>query len=229
LSLAQTSSSAGVEIPPLDPTVTPEELVRRATAMRDALRERQAACEQAGRILKETNEEFVQAGFYRILQPRCFGASVSVGMARGALDIYEEILRGKRVAFPPFQYRYQEPEYQRHFGEAQSLIDTAEAALLKMGEDYLQYAARLANEGAPFSDELERRFLLIEQQCVRLAWDAIELMFRTSGSSSGAKSAVLGRYFRNLAVIRTHLTLQLDHTAGNAARLHFALPPLSRL
>jgi 3-hydroxy-9,10-secoandrosta-1,3,5(10)-triene-9,17-dione monooxygenase len=53
-------------------------------------------------------------------------------------------------------------------------------------------------------------------------------MFRTSGTSAAAKSSPLGRALRNLAVIRTHVTLQLDHTAGNAGRLHFGLQPLSR-
>jgi len=156
-------------------------------------------------------------------------ASVCVGAARGALDIYEEILRSKRVAYPPFHYRWNESEFLRHFGEAQSLVDTAEAALLKMGADYMEYGWRDVEEGVPVSDELERRLLLIEQQCVRLAWESVELMFRTAGTSSATKSAMLGRYFRNLAVVRTHLTLQIDHTAGNAARLHFGLPPLSRL
>ena len=33
----------------------------------------------------------------------------------------------------------------------------------------------------------------------------------------------------NLAVIRTHITLQSDHTATNVARLHYGFPPLSRL
>jgi len=156
-------------------------------------------------------------------------AAVCVGTARGALDIYEEILRAKRVTYPPFRYRFQESEFQRHFGEAQSLIDTAEAALLKMGADYMEHGRRSIEDGIAISDEDERRLLLIEQQCVRLAWDAVELMFRTAGTSSATKAAPLGRYFRNLAVVRTHLTLQSDHTAGNAARLHFGFPPLSRL
>jgi 3-hydroxy-9,10-secoandrosta-1,3,5(10)-triene-9,17-dione monooxygenase len=68
----------------------------------------------------------------------------------------------------------------------------------------------------------------MEQHVVRLAWDAVELMFRTSGTSAAAKGSPLGRTLRNLAVIRTHITVQLDHTAGNVGRLHFGLPPLSR-
>jgi 3-hydroxy-9,10-secoandrosta-1,3,5(10)-triene-9,17-dione monooxygenase len=155
-------------------------------------------------------------------------AAVAVGAARGALDIYQEILSNKKTNFPPFHARSQEAEFQRHFGEAQALIDTAEAALLKMTADYMDLARHRVESGTPLDEEMERRLILIEQQVIRLAWDAVELMFRTSGTSAAAKSSPLGRALRNLAVIRTHVTLQMDHTAGNAGRLHFGLPPLSR-
>jgi 3-hydroxy-9,10-secoandrosta-1,3,5(10)-triene-9,17-dione monooxygenase len=155
-------------------------------------------------------------------------AAVAVGAARGALDIYQEILSTKKTNFPPFHPRSQEPEFQQHFGEAQALIDTAEAALLRMTADYMDLARHRVESGALLDEEMERRLILIEQQVIRLAWDAVELMFRTSGTSAAAKSSPLGRALRNLAVIRTHVTLQMDHTAGNAGRLHFGLPPLSR-
>jgi 3-hydroxy-9,10-secoandrosta-1,3,5(10)-triene-9,17-dione monooxygenase len=155
--------------------------------------------------------------------------AVAVGIGRGALDIYEEILQTKKASFPPFQDRAHEAEFQRHFGEALSLVDTAEAALLKIAEDYTECARRDAADGIPFSDEEDRRLMQIEQQIIRLCWEAVDLMFRTSGTSAAAKTAPLGRYFRNLAVIRTHVTMQHDHTAGNTGRLHFGLPPLSRL
>jgi 3-hydroxy-9,10-secoandrosta-1,3,5(10)-triene-9,17-dione monooxygenase len=404
------------EIPPPEPDLTPSEIIRRAEAMRSMLRERQNACEAAGQVSEDTNAQFIEAGFYRILQPRRFGGyefdlptflkvmiavsrgcsdsgwvlaltaghaflmasfpeagqraafgdtgefrapsvampgglavpadggyrvrgawdytsgcdlathfigsciiqdsaartpdggafvlfdrdqyrivdnwqvigmqgtssrrvvieemfvpahralvvydaqgryihprpgsllhanplyrgrltsllvsevgAVAVGIGRGALDVYEEVLRTKKASFPPFQDRAHEPEFQRHFGEAQSLVDTAEAALLHLASDYTELARRDAEEGVPFTDEDDRRFLQIEQQCVRLCWEAVDLMFRTSGTSAAAKTAPLGRYFRNLAVIRTHITLQNNHTAGNTGRLHFGLPPLSRL
>ncbi len=398
------------DIPPPEPHLTPDEILRRAEAMLPMLRERQASCEESGRLSDETNNEFIRAGFYRILQPRCFGgyefdlptfikvmmavsrgcsdsgwvlaltaghaavmalfpeaaqreafgeagelrmpgvaapggiavpvdggyrvkgwwdyatgcdlathffggaviqspeakaplgllwvvfdrdqygivnnwnvigmqgtgsrrvvveerfvpayralkvgeangravrrqpgqdlhanpmyhakftpllisevAAVSVGAAQGAIETYAEILRDKKTAFPPFQPRFLEGEFQRHFGQAQALVDTAEAALLKIGSDYMELTR------GEFTDEAERRLLLVEQQCVRLAWEAVELMFRTAGTSSATATAPLGRAFRNLAVIRTHITLQSDHTAGNATRLHFGLPALSRL
>ena len=155
-------------------------------------------------------------------------AAVSVGAARGALDVYEQILSNKKTNFPPFHLRSQEAEFQQHFGEAQALIDTAEAALLKLTADYMDLAREHVARAAPLDEERERRLILMEQRVIRLAWDAVELMFRTSGTSAAAKSSPLGRTLRNLAVIRTHVTLQLDHTAINAGRLHFGLPPISR-
>ena len=403
-------------IPPPEPDLTPAEVIRRAEAMRPLLRERQAECEANGRVSEDTNRRFIEAGFYRILQPRCFGGyefdlptflkvmiaisrgcsesgwvlaltaghaflmasypeagqregfgehgefrcpsvamptgiavpveggyrvkgawdyssgcelathfiglaiiqaadwpaplgalmalfdreqyqivdnwhvfgmqgtssrrvvieemflpahrallianangetihpwpgsllhrnpfyrgrftsmlvselvAVCVGIGRGALDIYEEILRNKATNYAPFRKRFEEPEFQRYFGEACALVDTAEAALFQMAADYIECARREAEEEVPFSEEQDRRFLQIEQQCVRLCWEAVDLMFRTSGTSAAGKSTPLGRYFRNLAVIRTHVTVQYNHTAVNAARLHFGMPGLSRL
>src|ERR1700691_312892 len=350
---------AGHIVPP-EFNLTVDELHHRADALRPLLRERQAECEASGELPTDTNQRFLDAGFYRILQPRLFGgyefalpdfirvmiavargcsesawdyasgcdlathffgstmvrdpttnaslgnawilfdrdqfqvidnwnvigmqgtgsrrvviddafvptdralwfldgagrpvrdqpghalhpnpmyhawlapllisevAAVSVGAARGALDIYEEILSSKKTNFPPFHARSREAEFQQHFGEAQALIDTAEAALLKMTSDYMDLARSHVETGAPLDEEMERRLILIEQQVIRLAWDAVELMFRTSGTSAAAKTSPLGRALRNLAVIRTHVTLQLDHTATNAGRLHFGHPPLSR-
>jgi 3-hydroxy-9,10-secoandrosta-1,3,5(10)-triene-9,17-dione monooxygenase len=156
-------------------------------------------------------------------------SAVAVGAARGALDIYEEILRGKRTHFPPFQERFKEREYQRHFGMASALVYAAEAALIRAGEEYMAFCTDEARKAGAFDDVREARITLIEQQCVNMAWQAVELMFRTGGTSAANAGAPLGRYFRNLAVITTHLALQHEHSATNAAQLHLGLPPVSRL
>ena len=79
-------------IAPPESDLTPDEMLRRARAMRPVLRERQAECEALGRLPDSTNDEFVKAGFYRILQPRRFGGyefdlpafvSVMIEIARG--------------------------------------------------------------------------------------------------------------------------------------------------
>jgi 3-hydroxy-9,10-secoandrosta-1,3,5(10)-triene-9,17-dione monooxygenase len=159
----------------------------------------------------------------------CELASVAVGAARGALDIYEQILRARKSTLPPFTPRTQLEEYQRHFGHAQGLIDTAEAALLQLGGNYMEMGQSAISDGVRPTPEDERRFQRVLQQCVELAWEAVDLMFRTAGSSAAKKDSTLARYFRNLAVIRTHITVQDHHTSTNVGRLHFGLPPLSAL
>jgi 3-hydroxy-9,10-secoandrosta-1,3,5(10)-triene-9,17-dione monooxygenase len=155
------------------------------------------------------------------IQPFLIGeaTAVAVGAARGALDLYEHVLAGKRSMFPPFLERVEDPEFQTHYGRALALIASAEAALVRAGEDFMAYADEAAGGGDPFSEERELSLTLVEQQCVRLAWEAMELIFRTAGTSASAKAgAAIGRIFRNMAVINTHPALQLDRTAMAAAK-----------
>ena len=156
-------------------------------------------------------------------------ASVAVGAAKGALDVYEELLRNKKHPLPPFLPVYEIPEMQRHFGDAQAWTDTAELSLRGIAEWYQEACRAQYENGVELSQEQARRMLRAEQEVVRLAWDAVELMFRTGGSSSAAQGALLGRYFRHLAVIRTHITMQSEITAANVARLHFGLPAFGAL
>ena len=152
-------------------------------------------------------------------------SAVAVGAARGALDLYEDALRTKRSYYPPYHERCKEPEFQHHYGRALALVATAEAALVRAGEEYMDYASADAR-GVPFDDEKDQRLILIEQQCIRLAWEAVDLIYRTVGTSDAAKEGQpLGRIFRNMAVMNTHPALQLDRAAINAARTRFGLVP----
>ena len=63
--------ASSIKVP--EPNLTPDAMIARAREMRTVLRERQAECERAGRILPATHRQFVEAGFYRIVQPRRFG------------------------------------------------------------------------------------------------------------------------------------------------------------
>src|ERR671934_1488814 len=67
------STTSTHPIPVPEPELTAPEMVERARAMIPALRERQEECERLGRLPDETSRDFVEAGFYRILQPRRFG------------------------------------------------------------------------------------------------------------------------------------------------------------
>lgn len=157
-------------------------------------------------------------------------AAVAVGTARGALDHYEESLRTRRSPFPPHAARIQDPLAQRAYGTALALVATAEAALVRSGEEYMEHAAAELEGGPPFGEENEQRLTLIEQQCVQLAWQAMELIYRTAGTTASAREGTpIGRALRNLAVITTHPALQMDGTAVAAACARFGLPRPPRL
>ena len=56
-----------------EPNLTPDQMVARAVALRQQLRNDQAETESRSRYSPEMHDAFTNAGFYRILQPRMFG------------------------------------------------------------------------------------------------------------------------------------------------------------
>lgn len=155
--------------------------------------------------------------------------AVVVGAAYGALDVYGETIKTKKAIFPPFPYRYELAEIQHNYGRCQTLIDTAYFAALRIGEQYMELAQSEAEGGAAFDAAWERRMHMALQQCIHLCYDAVDIMVRTAGTSSLRRDAMLGRYWRNIAAIRTHLAHQSDSTAINFGRFHFDLPVIGRM
>lgn len=60
-------------LPPPEPELTPATLIARAAALRERLRAEQDQSEARGCHSPELQQEFVDAGFYRALQPKRFG------------------------------------------------------------------------------------------------------------------------------------------------------------
>jgi 3-hydroxy-9,10-secoandrosta-1,3,5(10)-triene-9,17-dione monooxygenase len=60
-----------IDVP--EPDLTPREIISRAAALREYLRDEQEATEQRTYYSPQTHELFKEAGLYRILQPRRFG------------------------------------------------------------------------------------------------------------------------------------------------------------
>jgi 3-hydroxy-9,10-secoandrosta-1,3,5(10)-triene-9,17-dione monooxygenase len=150
-------------------------------------------------------------------------AAVAVGVARGALDVYERELCSTRLSLPPRALRSEVPEYQRHFGEAWSMIETAEALVMHIAHQYMHFAREDAEGDVPFSDERDLHLQLLEQYATRLAGDAVDLMFRTCGTHVAQSDSALQRYFRDMAVIKTHIAAQIDRGAEAFGRVHFGV------
>jgi 3-hydroxy-9,10-secoandrosta-1,3,5(10)-triene-9,17-dione monooxygenase len=151
--------------------------------------------------------------------------AIAVGVARGAVDIYEDVLRNKPIDIPPFTLRGEIAEYQHHLGEAIGLVDVAEAALLEGADRYLEQAERALEAGRPVDElsEETRRLMVLQQQCIRLASEAVHLLFRTGGTSGARTGNPLGNAMLALTVMRTHMGLQLDRTMTNVGRLRLGL------
>ncbi|MFI1728106.1 acyl-CoA dehydrogenase family protein [Streptomyces acidicola] len=56
-----------------EPGLTERDLIARAVALRPALLERQAETERLTHYPEATHDDFLRAGFYRVLQPRRYG------------------------------------------------------------------------------------------------------------------------------------------------------------
>ncbi|HEY7486729.1 MAG TPA: hypothetical protein VH912_19870 [Streptosporangiaceae bacterium] len=71
--MAESADVRASEVKPPEPELTPDEIVARARALIPMVREQQDEAERLGHHTDAVDRAFVDAGFYRILQPRKFG------------------------------------------------------------------------------------------------------------------------------------------------------------
>jgi 3-hydroxy-9,10-secoandrosta-1,3,5(10)-triene-9,17-dione monooxygenase len=152
-------------------------------------------------------------------------AAPMVGAARAALDEYDAILRSRPTPLPPRIPRAEHPDFQRWYGEAQSLTDAAGVLLDGASERYLE-AGRRWERGEPFTIGDDSRIRGVMMQSARLAWDAIDIMFRTGGSTAAKRGSRLQRIYRDASMYRTHIGAQYDLHHAADAKVHFGIPVL---
>ena len=129
-------------------------------------------------------------------------ALLAVGMAQGALDAYEELMRTRSTVFPPIQDRADDPDYQFRYGKAAGMIATAEAALLQLVHQWEQGCADPANE---FTPEREMRYATVCREIVHLCWRAVEShLIPTAGSSAVRGGARVERIWRDMTMLHSH-------------------------
>jgi len=135
--------------------------------------------------------------------------AVALGTGLGALDAYEQILKARvkrgaiaRVDFMAWSKRI--------LGQAISLLATSERALRFCAREYMELCDREASGDAAFDNVRDQTFILVVQQCVRLAAEAVDVLFRAGGTTGAKADAMLGRYFRDMSTLRTHAAFQFD-------------------
>lgn len=146
-----------------------------------------------------------------------------IGAARAALDEYERIITTRKTVFPPIVWRYQSPDFQRVYGQAQMLADAAEAILIRSSEMYMEYCERWTAHGTPITVEENVRLWGMVQHAGRLACEATEVVFNAARSSSAKKGSLMERYYRDCAMYRSHISSQYLNFAAPIGRAHFGL------
>ena len=152
-------------------------------------------------------------------------AAVAVGLAYAALDCFNEILTERDAPFSSKRKRSEDREFQVYFGQATALIETARDALIGCTTDFMDYCRLQAEAKQDFTPELASRIVLVEQQCCRLAGEAVGLIARTAGTRAARPGERMQRYHRDMTTLLTHHTLFYDRNAESAARTHFGLSP----
>lgn len=127
-------------------------------------------------------------------------ATACVGMARAAIDCYDELMRTKATMMPPIVPRPQSPDYQLWYGEGVGKVAAAECAW----RDLCQQWSALS--GSPdFSFAKDRTLVTVCREIQRLCWSAIDdHFFRTAGSSSIRDGHRIERLWRDMSMVHSH-------------------------
>jgi 3-hydroxy-9,10-secoandrosta-1,3,5(10)-triene-9,17-dione monooxygenase len=150
--------------------------------------------------------------------------ALAVGMAKGALDAYEDLMRSRMTVFLPIIPRVNDSDYQLKYGEASGMIAAAEAALFGAVGQWADICAA-GPEG--FTREQELRLAMISREAVRLSWRAVEgHLFPTAGSSSVRNGERVERVWRDMSTLHSHagVAVFLSSLANREfARAHFGV------
>ncbi|MEV4095957.1 acyl-CoA dehydrogenase family protein [Streptosporangium saharense] len=152
-------------------------------------------------------------------------ASLAVGIAQGALDVYGELMRSRRTLLPPVVGRAEDPDYQFWYAEAAGMIAAAEAGVQGAIRQWQELCA-LGPEG--FTREQDLRITTICRHTIRLCWTAVEsYLFPTAGSSSVRQGERLERVWRDMSMLHSHagFAVFLPTVANREfTRVHFTAP-----
>jgi 3-hydroxy-9,10-secoandrosta-1,3,5(10)-triene-9,17-dione monooxygenase len=154
-------------------------------------------------------------------------AAVAVGLGYAALDCFEDILTERDAPRSTTKKRSEDREFQVYFGQAMATLDTARDALIGCTQDFMDYCRLQAEGQADFAPEKASRIVLVEQQCCKLAGEAVSLIARTAGTRAARPGERMERYYRDMTTLLTHHTLFYDRNQEMAARTHFGLDAIA--
>jgi len=151
------------------------------------------------------------------LQP----AALSLGMVKGALELYGEYMRTKKTFNPPVTMRSENWDYRQWYGSALAKVAMAEAALLQMCDQWTEAARRHRDGVEEFSNLESTRISAMSFEIAEMNWNVMQqYCFRTSGTSTVFDGQRMQRIFRDMCTVRTHgFNTRVDATIRELADL----------
>ncbi|MCY0942929.1 acyl-CoA dehydrogenase family protein [Streptomyces antarcticus] len=150
-------------------------------------------------------------------------AALAVGMAQGALDAYEDLMRSRTTIFTQVS-RAEDPDYQWWYGQAAGMISTAEAAIT---QGVRQWQDLCAQGPQAFTREQDLRLAGVCREVIKLAWTAVEShLFPTAGSSAVREGERIERIWRDMSTQLSHAgigVLLQSVAAREYARVRFGV------
>jgi len=154
----------------------------------------------------------------------CELVATQVGAAWAAFDVFEELMAERPTSFPPMVRRTESAEYHRWYGKMLAQIDAAETLLLGAMRQYAELGRRWERTRQEFTPEEDARLRGVILQSAQLANEAVDLAFSSAGSSVAKLGSPMEKYYRDVAMFKTHIAAKWDVTYGSLARYHFGQP-----
>lgn len=144
-------------------------------------------------------------------------AAVAVGLAYASLDEYIDHVSTRKLRGGSTAFKYEHVDFQRALGLAFASADSAAALSTSGGRLYRDNATKSVSGIEDFTTDKALRIASMYFTSEELAWDTVERVMRTLGSSEMLRGKRMERYARDALTIRTR-TDQLEFDASSAGQ-----------
>lgn len=149
-------------------------------------------------------------------------AAILSGTARAALDEFHDMALTKGQTLNPRAKLCEDPFIQNAYATALGLADSAEALTLTCADLYMQQLEGYFSDRIPVTTKDSLKVWGMASQAARMACEAVEILWRHAGGSTGRRGRRLQRYFRDIETYRLHPQAQPNFPAMRA-QLEFGM------
>ncbi len=143
-------------------------------------------------------------------------SAIFLGSALAALDEFEEIIRKYTALGKPFTKLYETTEVQYTYGEALTLVDSAEAIMFGAARKYEEFCERWVRDRTPISAKNSMQLWAMGRQSTLMSCQVVDNLFHAAGPRVANKGQKLQRYHRDTEMYRVHPSSQPWVTSGRA-------------